>query len=76
MLIIETLFDGYWKTLMDNTEKEVSVEKDPNNQLNIKEIAEAFVENNLQRNIAVRESSIAGEWVRLESFALIQKTLY
>ena len=48
---------------MDNTEKEVSVEKDPNNQLNIKEIAEAFVENNLQRNIAVRESSIAGEYV-------------
>ena len=45
---------------MDNTEKEVSVEKDPNNQLNIEEIAEAFVENNLQRNIAVRESSIAG----------------
>jgi len=44
---------------MDNTEKEVSVEKDPNNQLDIKEIAEAFVENHLQRNIAVRESSIA-----------------
>ena len=48
---------------MDNTEKEVSVEKDPHNQLDIKEIAEAFVENHLQRNIAVRESSIAGEYV-------------
>ena len=47
----------------DNKEKEVSVEKDPNNQLDIKEIAEAFVENHLQRNIAVRESSIAGEYV-------------
>ena len=45
---------------MDNIEKEVSVEKDPSNQLIIEEIAEAFVENNLQRNIAVRESSIAG----------------
>ena len=48
---------------MDNTEKEVSFEKDPNNQLNIKEIAGAFAENNLQRNIAVRESSIAGGYV-------------
>ena len=48
---------------MDNTEKEVSVEKDPNNHLNIEEIAAAFVENNLQRNIAVRESSIAGGYV-------------
>ena len=63
MSIIETLFDVYWKTLMDNTEKEVSVEKDPNNHLNIEEIAAAFVENNLQRNIAVRESSIAGGYV-------------
>ena len=48
---------------MDNIEKEVSVEKDPSNQLNIEEIAEAFLENNLQGNIAVRESSIAGEYV-------------